>query len=345
MPEQQITLDDVKNFIRQITPNQDWLYIIQPGSIGDMLLTMMLSHGVQKRKNKSATVLIALERMKTLSTVCENIAGIVYLPDPMIRLVQHYCCTTGEYEGDNYIYGLLHLKTEKIGGGYEYNANLTYKANYDKDPTLSFIDNYKKKVFDIPLETSLMSPIISPISEENIVALNKQYILNKDHTIVFCPYALTYKNVGTRFWETLAQKFKATNYIVYTNVAGNEKPIDGTLPLAVNFAELNFIADKVKCFIGLRTGLMDFLALTKSKIFCLSPFPEWADELSINYPGCDNTTLYYVLEDYILPIKNYFQKDTVNAQINLSHPRINSSNIYFLYEDLLNRILDEVEKF
>ena len=90
MPEQQITLDDVKNFIRQITPNQDWLYIIQPGSIGDMLLTMMLSHGVQKRKNKSATVLIALERMKTLSTVCENIAGILYLPDPMIRLVQHY---------------------------------------------------------------------------------------------------------------------------------------------------------------------------------------------------------------------------------------------------------------
>ncbi|MBQ9487073.1 MAG: hypothetical protein IJU91_04625, partial [Selenomonadaceae bacterium] len=103
MPEQrQITLDDVKNFIRQITPNQDWLYIFQPFSVGDFFYTGGLSLAVQKRKNKSATVLIVRERLKNLGVTYENFADIIFLPNDTMSIIQQYFYITGDYEGDNY---------------------------------------------------------------------------------------------------------------------------------------------------------------------------------------------------------------------------------------------------
>lgn len=113
--QRQITLDDVKNFIRQITPNQDWLYMFLPYSLGDFFNIGGMSLAVQKRKNKSATVLIVRERMKNLGVTYENFADIIFLPNDTMNVLMQYFYATGDYEGDNYIYGHFHRPAQ--GGG------------------------------------------------------------------------------------------------------------------------------------------------------------------------------------------------------------------------------------
>lgn len=117
MPNQsQITLDDMKNFIKQMTPNPDWLYIILPFSVGDFFNIGGLSLAVQKKKNKSATVLIAKDRLENLGVTYENFAGIIFLPENIMALVREYIFATGDYEGDNYIYAHFHRPPK--GGGF-----------------------------------------------------------------------------------------------------------------------------------------------------------------------------------------------------------------------------------
>ena len=330
MPEQrQITFDDVKNFIKQITPNQDWLYIFLPYSLGDFFNVGSLSLAVQKRKNKSATVLIVNERLKNLGVTYENVANIIFLPPHIMAFVREYICATGDYEGDNYIYGHFRHLREGV---------------YDWDESLNLLDRYKKDVFKIPMDTPYAKPVVPPLTDENIAELHEKYILDKDRTIILAPYAHTTKPLDIRFWMFLAMIFTTKGYHVYTNVDGfSEQPIPGTEPISTNFRELYYISDKVKCFIGSRVGIFEFLVFTQARCITINPFPSWLWDVSVLYPEFTNLTLYNAI-DYMATFIETTQKDKVHAEIKLSHEYINSANICYSYEEILNRILNEVEK-
>ena len=61
------------------------------------------------------------------------------------------------------------------------------------------------------------------------------------------------------------------------------------------------------------------------------------------YPGCNNRTFYNTLY-FIQPIANYLKHEKVNANITFSHPKINTKDIFYSYEDIRNAILIDVEK-
>ena len=228
-------MDRVKKFLDELAANKDFLYIIQPFSVGDFLYVGGLSHAVQKRKNKQATVLIVQERMKNLGITYENFADIIFLPNNLMDALKQYFYVTGDYEGDNYIFGHFHGNNT---GGYIW------------DETLHLIDRYKKNVFDIPLNTAFVPPIVYSLSEQNIADLNRKYTLDK-RTIIICPYVHSTRQLDMSFWEKLAQQLKARGYVVYTNTDGfSEKPVAGTDAISPNFRELAFISDKINCIIG-----------------------------------------------------------------------------------------------
>ena len=321
-------MDKIKKFLDELTANKDFLYIIQPFSVGDFLYASGLSHAVQKRKNKKATVLIVRERMKNLGITYENFADIIFLPNNAMEALKQYFYVTGDYEGDNYIFGHFHVR--KTG-------------SYIWDDTLHLIDRYKKNVLDIPLDTTFIPPIVSAISEQNIADLNRKYILDK-RTIIICPYVHSTRQLDMSFWEILAQQLKARGYVVYTNTDGfSEKPVAGTDAISPNFRELAFIAGKIKCIIGSRTGIFDFLALTDAKLMNINPFPAWLWDLDLMYPGCNNRTFYNAV-DFVQPIVKYIEQEKVNANIELSHPNIRTEDIFYSYEDILNSILTDAEK-
>ena len=329
--QRQITLDEVKKFIRQMTPNKDWLYIFQPFGIGDFLYTGGLSLAVQKRNNKSATVLIVNERMENLNIIYENVADIILLNADTMDFVKNFFYVTGNYEGDNYIYGHFHR---------------TASGSYDWDESLHLIDRYKKDVFKIPMDTPYEKPIVSPISEENIAELHAKYILDKDKTIVITPYTYSTKPLDMRFWMFLVMVLTEKGYVIYTNVSElveHEKPIPGTEPISINFRELYYISDKVKCFLGSRVGIFDFLVFTDAKTINITPFPSWLWDVNILYPNSRSRTLYNAM-DYIAPLLENAHKDKVHAEMKLSHEHINNEDICYSYEEILNNVLNEVEK-
>ena len=321
-------MERVKKFLDELTPNKDFLYIILPYSLGDIFNVGGLTHAVQKRKNKRATVLVVRERMKNLGVTYANLADIILLPDNVMDVLMYYFRATGDYEGDNYIYGHFRMRED---------------GNFIWDETLHLIDRYKKDVFHIPMDTEYIPPIVPAISEQNIADLNSKYILDK-RTVIISPYVHSTRQLDMRFWEILAQELKARGHIVYTNTDGfSEKPVAGTEAISTNFRELAFIADKIKCFIGSRNGVFEFLVFTNLKLMNINPFPEWKWDVGLLYPKCNNRT-YYNAVDYIAPIANYLQQTKVGATINLSHPNIRAEDIFYTYEDILRAILTDVER-
>ena len=139
----------------------------------------------------------------------------------------------------------------------------------------------------------------------------------------------------------MAKIFRDKNYIVYTNVAEDELPVEGTLPITTDFSELYYIAGKVKCFIGLRSGIFDFLAMTDAKIFNIQIFPSWSWDVRFNYPNCDAKTFYDAVK-FRKPLEDFLQTKNLSSK-NFHHEHINSADVYFSYEDILYAIVAAVE--
>ena len=328
----QLILKDVKNFIQELTPKKDLLYIFQPCSVGDFFYTGGLSLAVQKRKNKRGTVLICKDRMKNLGVTYENFRDIVYLPNDTMDIVREYFYASGDYEGDNYIYG--HFHKPKQGG------------NFIWDETLHLIDRYKKDVFKIPMDTPYAKPVVPKISDENIAELHKKYIIDKNKTIIITPYTYSSKPLDMRFWMFLVMVLTEKGYVCYTSVnkaVETEQPIPGTQPMTINFRELHYLSDKVKCFLGSRVGIFDFLALTEAKMIDISPFPSWLFDTGSMYQNSNSKTLYNAI-DYIAPFTEYLKKEKVHAEIKFSHEHIPTEDICYSYEEIFNRVLNDVEK-
>ncbi|MBO4401868.1 MAG: hypothetical protein J5809_08500 [Selenomonadaceae bacterium] len=325
---QKIFLEQVKNFIDQTAARKDWLYIFSPCSIGDFFYNGGLSHAVQARKNKSATVLVVKERMKNLHVTYKNFAQILYLNNETMNAVQNYFYLSGNYEADNYIYG--HFARAASGG-------------YIWDENIHLIDRYKKNVFSIPLDTPFVPPIVEKISPEDEQELEMRYTLDKDRTIIISPYVHSSKQLAMSFWENLAVHLKQCGYIVYTNTDGfSEKPVVGTEPITTTLPQLYFVSSKIKCFVGSRNGIFDFLGMTKTKLLNIVPLTYWDCDISIIFPQSNNRTLYNAM-DYVQPVMEYFKKSSVNATISLTHEKIRSSDIVYDYDTMLREILNSIE--
>lgn len=323
----EIPRDEIKKFVEEITANKNFLYMFIPCSIGDFLIAAGLSYAVQQRKNKSSTILIAQDRMKNLSVNYPNVVDVIYLPMDLLKAVDTLIQGTQSYEWDNFIYGNIHTVDGKI--------------IWDKG--LSFLDCYKK-TFKLPLDTPLMPPLLKSISAKNIADLKFRYVLDRRRTIIILPHAKTFSELDETFWETLTRRLNKKSYVVYTNVANeNETTIKGTEPIMLNFSELNFVTGRVKCFIGLRSGALDFLAMTPAQIFSIAKFPKWEGDLSIIYDGCNNKTFYDAVE-YKKPLEDYLTDKGLSPKIEINHKHISAKDIYFSYEDIMNGILAEVEK-
>lgn len=324
--DQKIFIEQVKNFIEQVAVRKDWLYIFQPCSIGDFFYTGGLSHAVQKRKNKSATVMVVQERMRNLHVTYSNIAQIIYLPANTMTAISNYVYLTENTEGDNYIYG--HFK--KRNGQFVW------------DEKSHLIDRYKEFVFSIPQDTPFVPPIVEKISPAEEKQLEKQYTLDKDRTIIISPYVHSTKQLPISFWENLAVHLKQRGYVVYTNTDGfSEKPVAGTESITTTLPQLYFVSSKIKCFVGSRNGVFDFLGMTNTKLLNICPFPDWLYDVSLFFPQSNNHTFYNAI-DYLRPVAEYFSKSQVAATISLAHKNIKTADIFFDYDTLLREILNSI---
>ena len=157
---QQISDEEAKLFLKRIMPNKDYLYIFVPFGVENFFIVAGLSHAIQKKKNKKATVLITSENMRNYDFHYENVEKISYLSYKLMPAITRYTYASEDYEDENYIYGSFH-------------ADSAHNFIFDKE--LNVIDRCKKNILDLPLDTPFHTPLAEQLSDEHIDYLNKTY--------------------------------------------------------------------------------------------------------------------------------------------------------------------------
>lgn len=320
--------------LQDLTADKNILYVFCVNHIGDILITGGLCHALLKKKHKQSCVLFLFDRFANCNLNFVDVAEIRDISSEHMNMLRRYCVMSGEYEGDNYIYAYWH----KVK-----NENEQFRVIVDS--SLCFLDRMKKNIFDLPLDTELLPPIIPSLRNEQKQRLHETYTLDKKRTVIFAPYVNATKNLDETIWIRLVEelKQKSNDYVFYTNVAApKEKVIFGTEPIVTTFPELLYIAEKVNCFIGLRSGLFDLLILTNARLLYINKTSGWwYYDLNINY-NHTNSRGFYISEKE--KIQAFMEKNNIHSLAELPlYNHVKGTDIFFDMESLIKAIVDSVD--
>ena len=322
-------IGEAKQILDSLMDNPKLLYVICPYNIGDFLVNGGLCYALQIKKRKTSCALIVCDKFKNSQIDFVGVSQIIYIPSKTMEMIKDYIKETSLYETDNYIYGHFHIRND----------------DYDWNDSLHFFDRYRENVFGLPLGTEILPPLIENISMEQQQKLHAMYQLSK-RTVIMTPYANSSTQIfSDDIWFGLVNKLKALGYIVYTNVAGKELPIKGTKPIRLTFPELIYVAGKVRCFIGRRSGIFDLLCFSDAELLCILYVNYWHDDLRKNFPNKKSYAFYYaghyrgLLAD---AAKQINAEDLTQVQLNFPH--VDASEVYYEDDRLVDAIINTVQE-
>ncbi|MBR2216234.1 MAG: hypothetical protein IJ849_10850 [Selenomonadaceae bacterium] len=269
--------------------------------------------------------------MEKLGITFVDVRETVYISTEDMGNIQLYIIASSRYETDRYIYGHFKLQGE----------------DFIWDEERCFFDRYRCNVFHLPPDTPLLAPLVLELSLREKEQLHGKFRLNSRKTVILAPYAnSTEQLLSEEEWQELALLLRQRGFVVYTNIVGDkEAVIPGTMPLQVSFRELHYLADKVCCVVGQRSGLFDFLLFTPAKIICLLSPDRWHDKLETNYPRRNIFTLYYGIF-YVPYLEEYRAKHNIPAHqiVNMNFPHVNPDEVYYERRELFAAILSIMQE-
>ena len=298
-------------------PNK--LYIVCPHGIGDLIIIGGFAHALRKKYGKDSVEMIAQERIKSLDIAFDDVDEIKHVPREYLYAFRDYCKRTKRYIGGNYIYGHYALNEQ---------GRLVFTGR------LSFADQYRNDICYLPLDTPYHAPYVKDISDEAKTKLRTDYVIDKERTVILAPHANTYRPMERDFWKRLIENLNRNGAVVYTNVGKNvkgelEAPLEGTLPLHVNLNEIYWLADKIKCIIGLRSGLFDLLVFSKATLFCMA-YNKLQTDLKEMFPSTNsNCRTMYLME-------------SVDPEI-LRQRHVRAEEVFPTVDDLLEELIKSIE--
>lgn len=96
-------------------------------------------------------------------------------------------------------------------------------------------------------------------------------------SVILAPYAKSVVGVSHDIWGKIVDHYKAKNYRVYTNVAGEELPIARTIPINASLQKMRSVVEYAGTFIGIRSGLCDVLKEADCRKIALYPNCYYSD--------------------------------------------------------------------
>lgn len=148
-----------------------------------------------------------------------------------------------------------------------YVVNL-HKALYVKCIPLEQI--YKCGVFGLPRETLPYRPVCW----RDYPYLNE---IAQGKAVIFAPYAKSVTTFDEAFWRPIVMGYLGQGYQCFTNVAGDEEPLEGTTGISPRIAEMESVVERAGTFIGIRSGLCDVIRYAKCRKIALYPDYYYSD--------------------------------------------------------------------
>ncbi len=125
-----------------------------------------------------------------------------------------------------------------------------HRALYKKCIPLETI--YKCGIFGLPQNTL----DVKPVRWEKFKYLEG---MSKGKVAFISPYAKSVASLPEKLWTDLVDDLISSGYQVFTNVVGNEKPIEGTKSISPKISEMKSAVEQAGVFIGIRSGMCDVI--------------------------------------------------------------------------------------
>lgn len=143
-----------------------------------------------------------------------------------------------------------------------------YKALYIRKIPLD--EMYCCGVFGMPKETM-------PVKPTGFKEYCDIMDIPEGKSVILSPYAKSVTALPDRIWNEIVSCYKVEGYTCFTNVIGNEKPLDGTTAISTKIAEIKSVVERAGTFVGIRSGLCDVLRTAKAKMIALYPDYNYCD--------------------------------------------------------------------
>lgn len=125
-------------------------------------------------------------------------------------------------------------------------------------------------VFGLPKDTEPVRPAaFKDYPELNHIPAGKAVILS--------PYAKSVTALPENIWQEIVGSYIKQGYKCYTNVIGDEKPLDGTQAVSPQIAEMKSVVEWAGNFVGIRSGLCDILRTARANKTALYPDYNYCD--------------------------------------------------------------------
>ena len=239
--------------IRSRYPDKRLFFITFPGT-GDIYLAAMYLREQMKHDNVDDGVLVLVgNNCKRVYDVLEcdaNIAGVEVLSDHPAALDFGMFARQIGYEK---------LNICKLGHGNELLDPGFIRGNSGLD---------LNEVYQLIAHSDIKHSGIG-VKTEDSTPLFEGNGLREGHTVILSPYAKCMTQPPEGFWEELASALMEEGADVCTNVAGNERPIQGTKGVMIPYKQVMDFVERAGCFIGLRSGLCDIISGVSAKIIIL----------------------------------------------------------------------------
>ena len=161
-----------------------------------------------------------------------------------------------------------------------------HRALYKKCIPLEII--YKCGVFGLPQDTKPTLPVkweefkYPACSETEIYKTYDNYA-DREHyrasgkAAIISPYAKSVASLPEQLWTNIVIDLKIKGYEVFTNVFGDEKPLEGTKPISPKISELKSAVEQAGLFIGIRSGMCDVIKTASCMKIALYPDYYYSD--------------------------------------------------------------------
>lgn len=181
-----------------------------------------------------------------------------------------------------------------------YVVNLT-KALYIKRISLEQI--YCCGVYGLPAGIRPTKPNVNMQIYKDIDSIPK------GKAVIFSPYAKSVIAINPKIWKEAVKYYNEEGYKCYTNVIGDEMPLDGTEAISLSLLEICSVVERAGLFVGIRSGLCDILREASAKKVALYP----------DYLYCDTTwksiNMYWIDGFNNVLVKDGFTWNDILCQI------------------------------
>ncbi len=210
-------------------------------ALGDVLFTMSyLPHFLKKRKIEKCVVGV-------VGKACAQAADLYAAK---VICIERYT----QQDMDELIQACLYIRD-----GYSFIAHQDrpYVINLHQALSVKCIpleQIYCCGVFGLPTDTRPIKPFSERLRQYPELQRVKQ-----GKSVIISPYAKSVTALSEHFWNSIVRQYQDKGYQCFTNIVGEEKPLEGTLGISPAIAEIQSAVEHAGTFIGIRSGLCDVL--------------------------------------------------------------------------------------